>query len=348
MYRECGLKRIRWTEKTMSMMRGANTDSCESFLRDLPPHGVFDSECTFTDAERLYAASFFATEDPVPDSIVSPEFLREAVLTNFPAELFLLSPGEHELLLKLIFFGGKMALLNDDDIDSAAGLLSRLWISVAFSGDRLEITMPRQLMTTAVLVMTGDKYKACRELIGDVDSSIERTLYLYGFMQVNGPFNHLKRSLIPICGTPDDRILRRFFRISYDYTYSPDGTMLLIHPGLVRIDFEEAGFPSRNDAMVDIDEDSLRSVIEQLGPQEQPLYDQMTSALTGHVRPELTTDDAVRDLIILAKQNVSESDMNSVLSALVSGIADPDMKIALHNMHERIPRWVSLTASRLQ
>lgn len=349
MYRECGLKRISWTEKTMSMMKAEETDACEAFLKGLPVHGIFDAECTFSDAEKLYAASFFAMEKPVPDSIITPEVLRNEILRTLPMELLLLSPPEHELLLKLIFFGGKMKLMNDGDIDAAASLSARLWIKASSAGDRIEITMPRQLLTTAVLVLAGDKYKECRNLISSVDDSINRTLYLYGFMQVNGPFNHLRNAVREITDSvPEDRSLYRFFRTSYEYTFSPDGIMLLVHPGLACIDFNDPAFPLRNDAMVETDEESLRAVITQLEPQEQPLYDQMNAVLNGYVRPEIPTEDAVEDLIMLAKQNVPESEMKKVLDDLISGIPASDMKVALHNIHERTPRWILLSSSRLQ
>lgn len=349
MYRECGLTGIRWTEKTMSMMKSTETDSCESFLRDLPVHGIFDSDCSFSDAEKLYAASFFGLEKPVPDSIITPDELRNLVLKDFPSELFLISQAEHELLLKLIFFGGTMKLMSDDDFIAAAGFSSRLWIrAVSASDGTVEITMSKQLLTTAVLVLAGDKYRDCRELISEVDDSINRTLYLYGFMQVNGPLNHLKQVLSPVCGSVKVHLLKRFFRSSYNYTFSPDGTMLLIHPGLARIDFDASDYSLKNDAMVETDEDSLRAVISELEPQEQPLYDQMNAVVRNLVRPEIQAEDAVEDLIMLAKQNVSESEMLQVLSDLVSGIPSDAMKINLHNIHERIPRWIFLSSSRLQ
>lgn len=349
MYRECGLNGIRWPEKTMSMMKAAEADSCEAFLRDLPAHGIFDSECTFTDAEKLYAASFFGMEDPVPDRIISPEELRDIVLRNYPVELMLLSSAEHELLLKLIFFGGKMILSNDNDLIAASYLAARLWITTVLSasGD-IEINIPKQLLATAVLVLSSDKYKQCRDLITGIDDSIERTLYLYGYMQVGGPLNHIRHAITELAVSPDERFLYRFFRASYHYTFSPDGIMLLVHPGLAHINYRDPGFIFRGDAMVETDEDSLRSIINELEPQEQPLYDQMSDVLNNCIRPEISAEDAVEDLIMLAKQDVSESEMKQVLSDLVSGVPTVEMKIALHNIHERIPRWVSLSSSRLQ
>lgn len=349
MYRECGLNGFRWTEKTMSMMKASETDSCEVFLRNLPDHGIFDSECTFSDAEKLYAASFFGMEEPSPDWIVSPEELRNRVLKDFPAELLLLSPAEHELLLKLIFFSGKMKLINDDDIISAASLAARLWIiTVSDSEEDIEIRLPKQLITTAVIVLSGDKYRECRDAINGIDDSVNRTLYLYGFMQVFGPMLHLKQSVSGIASCPEDRLLIRFFRASYNYTYSPDGIMLLLHPGLAAIDYSGSDFSTRKDAMVETDEDSLRAIIAELEPQEQPLYDQMSASLRGYVRPELSTEDAVEDLIMLAKQNVAFPEMKQVLSNLISGIPRQDMESTLRNIQERIPRWILLSTSRIQ
>jgi hypothetical protein len=74
----------------------------------------------------------------------------------------------------------------------------------------------------------------------------------------------------------------------------------------------------------------------------------MLFAIADAVRPELTPEDAVEDLIILAKQNVSFSDMKEVLSSLLVSIPTTEMTKALRDLSDRIPRWIWFSSSRVQ
>ena len=81
---------------------------------------------------------------------------------------------------------------------------------------------------------------------------------------------------------------------------------------------------------------------------ESPLYDRMLSSLIGAVRPELSPEDAVEDLIILAKQDVPFPDMKEVLSSMLVSLPTADMLKALRDLSDRIPRWIWFSSSRVQ
>ena len=72
------------------------------------------------------------------------------------------------------------------------------------------------------------------------------------------------------------------------------------------------------------------------------------SLLLDVTRPEITPEDAVEDLIILAKQEVPYADMEEVLSSLLICQVTPDMRRALRELSNRVPRWLTLGTSRVQ
>ena len=74
----------------------------------------------------------------------------------------------------------------------------------------------------------------------------------------------------------------------------------------------------------------------------------MLGLLIDVTRPEITPEDAVEDLIILAKQEVPWKDMLEVLSSLLICQPTPEMRSALKDLSDRVPRWLGLSTSRVQ
>ena len=80
-------------------------------------------------------------------------------------------------------------------------------------------------------------------------------------------------------------------------------------------------------------------------PEEEQLYTTMCGLLRSSVRPELTEDMAVRDLLILAKQNVSLPVMQEVLSSMLTQLPTPAMLDGLRSIAALTPRWRSMTTA---
>ena len=56
----------------------------------------------------------------------------------------------------------------------------------------------------------------------------------------------------------------------------------------------------------------------------------------------------MEDLIILAKQEVPLADMQEVLSTMLICQPTREMRSALKDLSNRVPRWLSLSTSRVQ
>lgn len=350
MFREINYRHLHWSQKTFTAIRTSEADLYEKRLRALPNTDVFDDSCSVTDAEKLFAASFFAVEENVADTLLTAEDIRKKVLRHFPSELSLCSVPEHEMLVRLIFTGGSTSLKTDQDICTAWSLARRLWIRIepAAEDENLRITLPPRILTTAVIILAGDTHRDVRSCVETVDDSVSRTLYLYGFMQVSGPMGHLKQLVYSLMPDIPNYIYDRFFQSSFTCFIGHSGNFLLLHPALAEPEsFIVPGDPME-DAVVNMDPDSIQSVNQQLEAQEQPLYDQLFGLIHNACRPELPPEDAVEDLILLSKQNVPYSGLTEALNNMLAGIASGDMLLALRNIHERIPRWISMSSARLQ
>lgn len=348
MLRQTNTRSLHWADKTMSVLRADQLEACEKDLAGLPSRCLFEPDCSNVDAEKLYDISFFAEEDrksagrvlhPVLHTV---EELRNRVLHSFAQETALLSVEEHDLLVRVMLFGGRTPLNDWNELIPARGLVRRLWCRVENVGSNASLILPSQLCATVLMLLAGDSHRDVRTIVEQVHERIDNTLYLLGAVQASGPMRDMLALLKGTCAENRPDLVERFLVSGYDYVYNRSGSLLLIHPGLAD--------PER---MMDInytemDPEALSKASESINDLESPLYEQMLSVLQGATRPEITPEDAVEDLIILAKQEVPWKDMLEVLSSLLICQPTPEMRSALKDLCDRVPRWLDLSTSQVQ
>lgn len=348
MLRHCDTRSLHWADKTMSVMRADLLEACEKDLAGFPSCCLFDADCSNLNAEALYEMSFFAEEDKrasgrdLRPALHTVEQLRNRVLHQFVQETALLSVEEHDLLVRAVLFGGKTPLTDWNELLPARGLVRRLWCRVEGLGENTVLYMPRQLCASALLLLAGDAHKNVRTIVEQVHDSIENTLYLLGAVQATGPARHLASLLKGTCAEDCPLLIDRFLITGYDYVYDRSGSLLLIHPGLADPE-KMMGMPA-----AEMNPEALSSASDSISDLESPLYERMLGLLTGVTRPEITPEDAVEDLIILAKQEAPLSDMQEVLSAMLICQLTHEMRSALKDLSDRVPRWLSLSTSKVQ
>ena len=115
-----------WMDRTLSVLRAGRLEACGKEFAGLGGCGLFDAETTDADAERLFAESYYAQEEKEP-RLHRIEELRVRVLSQFPAEMGLLSPEEYELVVKAALFGGEMPIFDWNDLIPARSLIRRMW-----------------------------------------------------------------------------------------------------------------------------------------------------------------------------------------------------------------------------
>lgn len=348
MLRQRDTRPFHWADKTMSVMRADQLEACEKDLAGLPSRCLFEPECSNVDAEKLYELSFFAEEDrrssarALRPALHTVEQMRNRVLHSFVQECALLSVEEHDLLVRAVLFGGRTPLTDWNELIPARALVRRLWCRVEGVGERTALILPHQLCASALLLLAGDSHKEVRGIVEQVHDSIENTLYLLGAAQAAGPAHHLSAMLKGTCAESCPELVLRFLLAGYDYVYDRDGNLLLIHPGLAD--------PERMMGITntEINPETLSKASDSISDLESPLYERMLGLLIDVTRPEITPEDAVEDLIILAKQEVPWDDMLDVLSSLLICRPTPEMRSALKDLAERVPRWLNLSTSRVQ
>ena len=348
MLRQSNTRPLPWADKTMSVLRADQLEACEKDLAGFPSCCLFDPECSNVEAEHLYELSFLAEEDrkaaghSLRPALHTVEQLRNRVLHTFVQEAALLSVEEHDLLVRTVLFGGRTGLADWNELIPARGLVRRLWCRVEGIGENTTLYIPRQLCSSALLLLAGDSHRAVRDIIEKVHDTIENTLYLLGAARAGGPARHLASLLKGTCADGHPELIDRFLLTGYDYVYDHDGGLLLIHPGLAE--------PERMMGVTntEMNPEALSSASDNINDLESPLYERMLGHLIDVTRPEITPEDAVEDLIILAKQEVPFSDMLEVLSTLLICRPTPEMRAALKDLSDRVPRWLSLSTSRVQ
>lgn len=342
-----------WADKTMSVLRADQLEACEKELAGLPPFCLFDAACNDVHAEELYDLSYYAQEDrqshAVPVLHTANE-LRVRVLSSFAPESALLPNEEHDLLVRMVLFGGRVVIQDWNELIPARSLIRRLWCGGEWKERTLILHMPHQLCATGLILLAGEEHKKIREIVEQVTESIDNTLYLSGVLQASAPIRHLASMLRGTCAENRTDLIRRLMYASFDYVYDKAGHLTLIHPGLADPDrlICQMSVPSVNESIRDLSPDTLNSASSSVMDLESPLYEQMLSTLLDSVRPELTPEDAVEDLIILAKQGVPLKDMKEVLSSMLVSIPTDDMLKSLENLQRQIPRWLYFSSSRVQ
>ena len=339
-----------WADKTMSVLRANQLEACEKDLAGLPFLCLFDGNCTDSDAESFYQMSYYPREDRGTRqvSLHTVEELRVRVLSGFAAELALLSPEEHDLLVRLVFFGGRLPLRDWNDLIPARSLIRRLWCRSRKEDGMRYLCMPHQLCASALLLLAGETHKKIRDAVETVHESIENSLYLMGMTQASGPALHLQTLLKDTYAENRPELVERMFFAGCDCIFDDSGRLILIHPGLADPYAMLRSMPAASGAYREMSPSALQAASDSIGDLEDPLYEQMLFTIADAVRPEITPEDAVEDLIILAKQDVSYTDMKEVLSSLLVSLPTTDMLKALRELSSRIPRWIWFSSSRVQ
>lgn len=345
--RETNVQRLHWADKTMSLLRQLQLESCEKRLAALPEFGLY----TYDDdvhAEELWAVSFDAQEHPVPTHLHTTQELRAMVLTRMPKEAALLSVEEHQLAERLLSLDGEAELMDWLEVGAAESLVRRLWCTISRRGDRVVLRMPRELLTPLMMIFSCRRHEELRTRLMRHDAVIRALLYIGGLLHYEEPLFHLLNDVLEDATEEDEALAMRYLRVAYDCTYDREGDMLLLHPGLAEPEQLLSIAPPKEGMAVELDEETVRGAMEGLMPEEQPLFDRLYGLLLGATRPEISEEEAVEDLRMLVKQGVSLSVMYEVLGTMLTIHPTEEMLQAVTELHRLTPRWGGLCMRSLQ
>lgn len=301
-------------------------------------------------AEELWRISYDAQEHPVSWQLHTARELQAQLIIQLPAEAALLTPQEEQLVERLLSLGGDADLLDWDEIDAAESLVRRLWCTITRGEDRTVLHMPPELITPLMLIMSSKAHAEIRAWLTTFNSQIRAMLYLHGLLHIAQPLSLLRESVLRDTYADDETLALRYLRSAFDYGYDARGEMLLLHPGLADPErlLHGASSVTAGQFRLAMDEATCHQAAAGILLEEQPLYDRMRGLLEGAVRPELSEDDAVEDLRMLAKQGVSLKGMQEVLDTLLIMQPTAAMRDAVTLLHDLTPRWGTMHTGVVQ
>lgn len=347
MLRETNVQRLHWADKTMSVIRQEQLEACEKRLASLPCVTVFDL-VNDLNVEEIWQCSYDAQEHPRLERLHTCRELRAWILGNLAAEAALLSVEEHLLVERLVTLGGTAELIDWEETSAAESLVRRLWCTLSRQNGRIVVHMPDALLTPLTLTLGSHQHQELRDRLMRHDSVIRAMLYIGGLLHYEEPLYHLMTDVLKDTYACDLNLALRYLRTAYDYTYDRNGDMLLLHPGLADPEHLTSMHVPAQDFSLELSDEMMRGAIDGVLPEEEPLLDKLYGLFLGATRPELTPEGAAEDLLILAKQGVSLSEMQEVLGTLLCIQPTEEMRQAVRLVHAHTPRWAMIHTALVQ
>jgi hypothetical protein len=208
--------------------------------------------------------------------------------------------------------------------------------------------MPEPLLTPLTLAISSHTHQEIRERLIQHETILRSLLHVAGMMSVDTPMFHLMAEVLQDTYAADEALALRYLRATYDYTYDRSGDLLLLHPGLAEPEQLLRLLPGEIEVPPAMSDQIAQISLYGMLPEEQRLFEPLCGLLEGATRPELTAEDAVEDLLILAKQDVPLAVMQEVLSSLLSVQPTPQMRQAIGTLHAFTPRWGMLHLAQAQ
>ena len=333
---------VDWTEKTMSMMREKQFEACERRLSAYWGPGLFSSGMTDAGVQVLLERSYYGEE--IKGRLLSVEDLRAQVMELIPLEVIYLSSGESSLLERMLIADGEVTLTEWDDIGAVEALVSRLWCTIHMSEADWILELSRALHMPILMAMNSQEYSRTRDLLFHYDAMIMSLLYIAGFLHCAQPIYTFIREVMGRDDPVAINLARRHLKSTYEYMKDGRHGLILLHPGLAD-PYRLISAISREETFIlKLSQEMLAGGMNGLFLEEEPLHEAMCGVLDGFLRPEYDVLEATEDLRMLAKQDVSLQEMETVMASMLCVLPTRAMKQALQNLHQCTPHWIGLRA----
>lgn len=329
-----------WSDKTMSVMRERQLEACQDRLYRCPANGIFDELCE-DEVRTLYTFSYYAKE--LRRKMPSQEELREMVLKNVTLEACYLSPGEDNLIKRILRGGGEAYLDDWDEISAAEALISRLWCSLQIEDeDYARLTLAPELAEPITQAMLAPQYTRIREQLFAFDATLHSLLYLSGFLHASVPLTQFLLQKKKKSDGATSRMIGRYLRAAFDYTETPDGEMLLLHPGLADPEHLLSSLSKLPPIEIQLTREMMLGGMNGILAEEVASCEAMRGVLVGAVRPEYDEEEVLEDLRMMAKQGASIAEMREVLESMLCVLPTPRMLNTLRQLHLHTVRWMGM------
>lgn len=334
-----------WCDKTMSVLREQQLEACQERLTRYPDRGLFDrlDEADFT---VLFSRSYFRQEIRVKMPSLSQ--MRQTVLNRLPMEVCFLSENEDALVKRMLMDGGSTCIFDWEEVSAAEALVSRLWCTLQITPeDTALLKLPKELLAPLTEAMMTERYARIRQQVFSFDATLHSLLYLSGFLHAQAPAEHFLSLLGKELTEESDIYVYRHLRAAFDYIQTPQGDILLLHPGLAEPEHLFATLSATSVPDPQLTQEMVLGGMNGILPEEVASCETMRGALAGAVRPEYDAEEVLEDLRMMAKQGASIAEMREVLESALCVIPTPRMLSALTQLHLQTVRWTGMRSAVL-
>ena len=329
----------------MSVLREQQLEACQERLSSRPRQGLFDVLCE-DEWAALYKGSFYYQEGL--RELPSQQALQDRVLGLLKEEARFLSPLEDDLVKRMLIGDGSAAITDWDEISTAEALCSRLWCTLEIREDETAVlSLQPQLKDTIRDTMLTSAYLRTRSQLFSFDATLHSLLYLSGFLHAAVPMRHFKMVLAENATLNTDRLIARYLRAGFDYIKTPQGEILLLHPGLADPEHLLHTLSRFEAPETHLTREMMLGGMNGILAEEVASCEAMRGALAGAVRPEYGEDEALEDLRMMAKQGAKLSEMREVLEGMLCVLPTPRMLDALTELHLQTVRWMGMPSAVL-
>ena len=340
MFRTSTCRVEHWSDKTMSVMREQQLEACQDRLYRCPAAGIFDELCE-DEIQNLYRFSYYAIEER--RKVPCQRELREKVLRGVSLEACYLSPGEDNLVKRMLRGGGEAYLDDWDEISAAEALISRLWCTLQIvDEDYARLVIAPELIEPITQAMMSPRYNRIREQLFTFDATLRSLLYLSGFLHASVPLTQFPLQKHTETDGVSSQLIGRYLRAAFDYTETPEGEMLLLHPGLADPEHLLSNLAKLPPAEIQLTREMMLGGMNGILPEEVASSEAMRGVLIGAVRPEYDEDEVLEDLRMMAKQGASIAEMREVLESMLCVLPTPRMLDTLRQLNQQTVRWLGM------
>ncbi len=324
----------------MSVMRERQLEACQDRLYRCPAAGIFDELCE-DEFREIFSFSFYAQE--MRARIPNQAELRNVVLSRVAQEACYLSPMEDNLVKRMLMGGGEAYLDDWNEISAAEALISRLWCTLQIVDEEsARLCLANELLVPVSQAMLGGDYFRIREQLFTFDATLHSLLYLSGFLHASVPMTQFPLHAEKTENENTRLFIARYLRAAFDYTETPEGEILLLHPGLADPEHLLSTLAKLPAAEVQLTREMMLGGFNGILAEEVASSEAMRGELEGAVRPEYDQEETLEDLRMMAKQGASLSEMREVLESMLCVLPTPRMLSALSQLHLQTVRWIGM------
>ena len=333
----------RWCDKTMSVMREQQLEACQDRLSRCPAAGIFSELCQ-DEVRDLFCISYYSAECRAWTP--NQEELQIMVKDNIAKEACFLSPREDELVKRMLMAGGEAYLDDWDEISAAEALISRLWCTLQIVDDEsARLCLAPELMEPITQAMLTEEYAETRLRLFSFDATLHSLLYISGFLHASVPMSHFYADQKQKMDGITEIMIARYLRSAFDYTETPEGEILLLHPGLADPEHLLLTLSQMKPAEIHLTREMMLGGMNGVLPEEVASCEAMRGALYGAIRPEYDEEEALEDLRMMAKQGADLSEMREVMESMLCVLPTPRMYQALEQLHLQTVRWLGMPSA---